>query len=225
MTNITTPKEFWFICCIGIDGSGKTTLAKSIVNKFHQDGIKADYVWLNSVPIFLRPFRFVSQKILLKGKKLNKEFTEYNNLRKIKVNKFKWLRKIYYSIMFIDYFIWVYYNLIPLYFTRKRIVCDRYVYDLAVNLGEILSYSIQQKVQLIKTLLYFLPKPDLVILLDVDEDTAFKRKTDTPHINYLKNHRSVYTQLANEFDFKTIDASLDREMVYKIFETIITSAK
>ncbi len=211
-----------FICFIGIDGSGKTTVSKSIVENLKKNGNKAGYIWLNTVPIFIKPIRFLSQKFILNNKDIHRDYEGYTALRKEKANRNKLLRKIYYLIVFVDYFIWVYYNFFSMYFQRKIIICDRYVYDLAVNLGNILGYNVEKVIKLTQSLLFFLPKPDLVILLDVDESTAFKRKSDTPHINYLLAHRPVYREIASYFNFKVVDASQNLDYVLSNVKEIIS---
>lgn len=127
--------------------------------------------------------------------------------------------------MFIDYFLLVYTKLLPLFLSQRKIVCDRYIYDLAVNLGEILQYTFEQKLKLIVRLERFFPKPDHVILLDVDEKTAFIRKIDTPHINYLIDHRNVYLDIAKKLEFTIIDASKSREIVLNEAKSILAFTK
>ena len=51
------------------------------------------------------------------------------------------------------------------------------------------------------------PQPDLTFLLDLDENIAFSRKNDVSSIEYLKERRGLYLDLASRFGFTILDGN------------------
>lgn len=64
------------ICLTGIDGSGKTTLAKSLNDSLNKNGCNSTYVYARVTPIFSRLLMIVGRKILMIGSK--DIFIDYN---------------------------------------------------------------------------------------------------------------------------------------------------
>jgi len=56
------------ICFTGIDGSGKTTLAKMLVEGMKKEGIKSKYVYNRSKPFVTKPIMDVGKILLFRGK-------------------------------------------------------------------------------------------------------------------------------------------------------------
>ena len=210
-----------FICFSGIDGSGKTTCANVILQDLLQSGLHAKYVWLNPKPIFLFPLRFLVHKTALQGEDMMENYLSYHEKRQKYTSRSGFLRNLYYAIMLFDYLIWVYWNVFSFYFRGVSIVCDRYIYDLVVNLGEILNYSMEKNVRLVRCLSQLMPKPDVVIICDIDEEVAYQRKSDTPHLSYLTAHRPVYRRIAEEFRFPVVDTSQPVEFVNQRVRQIV----
>ena len=55
-------KKTKFIEISGADGSGKTTLANYLVNKYKSEGYKSNYVWIKSQ----HTFAFILSKVLMR---------------------------------------------------------------------------------------------------------------------------------------------------------------
>lgn len=196
-----------FICFSGIDGSGKTTCAKMLLQDFRERGLPAKYVWLNNKPMLFAPIRMLAHKTILQGKDMNEDYESYDQRRKDYASKWRFARKVYYGVMLLDYLLWVHWSLLPYYFRGVNIVCDRYIYDLAINLGDILGYSTEEEIQFIRRLQRLVPRPSHVFICDVDEQIAFQRKSDTPHLSYLVAHRPRYRLIAEAFQFPVLDSS------------------
>ncbi len=115
-----TPKTGNFpnlICLIGIDGSGKTTLAKSFVEEAKKFGIKYKYVWGNAQPIFLKPLRFVAHLTVLRKFDRFKDNNQYEKAKEDASYRFGILSWIYSSIYLIDYIVWLFLKIkVPLFF-------------------------------------------------------------------------------------------------------------
>ena len=73
--------------------------------------------------------------------------------------------------------------------------------ELAVQL----DYSPAQTERAIERGLRLLPEPTLTILLDLPEEVAFERKTDVPHVQYLRERRGRYLELASRPEVERLD--------------------
>jgi len=65
---------------------------------------------------------------------------------------------------------------------------------------------------------YFLnliPKNSVVVLLDVDEKTAIKRKKDVLNLRYLKKRRAIYRKLADRYKWVIINTNTDFDIVHQ----------
>jgi len=74
-----TRERAQFICFIGIDGSGKTTLAKSLAAALRDNGKSAEYVYNRSKAIFVKPLSEVGRLVLLRGNDMFSDYAAYSN--------------------------------------------------------------------------------------------------------------------------------------------------
>ncbi|RLE76818.1 MAG: hypothetical protein DRZ80_00335 [Thermoprotei archaeon] len=180
-------KNRMLICFIGIDGSGKTTLAKEFVRVLKERGVNAIYGYNTYKPTFIKPILFLAKKIFLK----DDEIKEYYNKRNKTLRK-GFVSKVYVIFSLVDYIIQTTFKVSLPYILGKVVVCDRYVHDFFVNAYVEAGYS---NIDMIEKMYKILPKPDFVFLVDVPEDVAFSRKSDVPFLEYLKERRKIYLKL------------------------------
>ena len=207
-----------FICIVGIDGSGKTTLAKSFVKEVKAKGYSYNYAWVNNQPIFMYILRFF-WLIFLKVKKIN-DYDSYKS-EKTNIATKTGIGSIYRIIHKIDYKIWVWYKVkLPLLF-NKHIIVDRYFFDVAINYSLLNNFNEQELLNLIKYYQKWMPTPDLIFLISVPVEIAFARKNDIPSIKYLHERIDIYQQLKKPFDMIELDGRNDpntivSEMIYHL---------
>lgn len=205
-------KNVPFICFVGIDGSGKTTLAQALIDAAQQYGIKTKYARcrFESFKLF-RPFIVVAKKVLLLlGKKTDYSPEGIHTKKQLSKNPF--LATIYhYSVLF-DYLLQILVKIkLPL-LLGKTIVCDRYVYDGIVDMAADFDYSKDKIQSTLKRYLHLLPKPDVVFLIDLPAEIANARgKDDVPSIDYLSERRKIYLDLAEQFGMSILDGCKDLE--------------
>lgn len=200
-------KKSTFICFTGIDGSGKTTLAKSLAEQLTRDGIEYQYVYNRLTPYLLKPIIVMAHKLFLRGGNIRGNYAEYSAAKK-KAIKNNPLSLVYRWLLFLDYSIQVFIKVsIPL--TRgKNIVCDRYIYDtLVTDLAVDFNYSEERIKQTLNRFFRLFPRPNLVFLVDLPEEIAYLRKNDTPSVEYLRERRGVYQQLVKSHRMIVIDGS------------------
>ena len=216
-------KKQMFICFTGIDGSGKSTLARKVVAELEQRGVKSKYVYCRFLPVLLRPIDSLGRAAFLRGKDAFRDYAEYSNSKRALFGKSP-LRLIYECLLLTDYFFQIMYRLgLPL-ILGKNIVCDRYVYDTIItDLAVQMSYSPEKVRRVLRRYLFFVPKPDVVFLVDVPEEVAYQRKDDVPSIDYLKERRKIYLDVAQSYAMTVLDGSRDlAELVCEVEKGVFT---
>jgi len=157
----------------GVDGSGKTTVARHVVDRLQCQGLRVTYHHELDF-ILLKPiFRLVSKLV---GNKRAENVKEHALLGAEHSKPI--YADVYYFLVWLD-------NLIAyLYLKLKRgiIVHDRWPYDIPAIFG----YR-HYKNRLVEKLLLSFPRPDVLILLTVPPEVAHLRKREDP----LDWHQSI----------------------------------
>lgn len=197
-----------FICFSGIDGTGKTTLSKTVVEALRKKGVNCRYVYGRWKPIISKPFVILGNLLFLRKLDIFENYNKYSNTKKNLIKKHSFLSRLYQQILLFDYGIQIFFNVqLPLLF-GKSIVCDRYLYDTVVtDLAIDLSYSLDDSIHMLEYLFNFFPKPDIAFLIDVSEEIAYHRKDDTPSLSYLKERRKMYLDIGKKYDMKILDGA------------------
>ncbi|REE28986.1 dTMP kinase [Methanothermobacter defluvii] len=209
----------------GIDGSGKTTLARHVTTLLRRHGIKCNYVYGRLEPRLLKPFIFIGRRIFLRNKDMFNDYEDYSNQKRKGIKKHSFLFKIYFYIMVLDYLIQLFLRIKIQLFLGNSIICDRYIFDTVINDFAVdMEYTTNDMKKKIDKFFRFFPKPALAFFIDVPEDIAFKRKNDTPSLKYLEERTAKYRFLASEYDMITLDGSEDLEKIKKLIEKRIFKA-
>jgi len=110
---------------------------------------------------------------------------------------------------------------LPLIF-GKNIVCDRYIYDTMItDLSVDMNYSRDKVTNVLKNLLRFFPEPNITFLIDVPEEIAYKRKDDTPSIEYLRERREIYLDVGRKYGMIILDGSKRLEELQLELQSVI----
>jgi thymidylate kinase len=210
------------ICFSGVDGAGKTTLARHLAVSLTSAEVRYRYVYARFLPILVRPIWALSRSLFLRGSDIESDFAEYQTNKRGWL-QMSWLRKLYQYSILVDYFFQVLYRVtIPLKL-GANLVCDRYVHDTVISdLAPDLDFTHDQARQMIKDCFRIMPRPDLVFLVDVPENHSMARKTDIPSAQYLIERRRMYSAVTSVMEVVSLDGKrpLDqlRDEVVKIAE-------
>jgi thymidylate kinase len=207
--NRIVPNTPVFICIIGIDGSGKTTLARRLIDSFSSKSIKYYYLWggIDKL-IFLSPLRTFLYKIFLDKKRNNRVKKENIEDKKNSLRyKYPKLIRVYYFLMKIDYVLCITIRMIYFRILRRSFICDRYIYDVGINIALVQNMSELSIYSFINNCLKFLPKPDILIWLDAPVKTAFSRKDDAISIEYLLKRQKIYKEVAKRHSAVRLDGT------------------
>ena len=202
------PKRM-FICFSGIDGSGKTTLATNLRASLRSRGVQTKYVWGAHNYVLLRPLMLILKKRSRHGQASSSqgamEKQRYGFAKRMIRNPL--IAEAYKIFIISEYMLQIIVKIrLPLIF-GKNVVCDRYVYDTAINLSVHMHYSQKSFRILLDRLLNCCPKPDILFFVDLPEEVAYKRKNDIPSTNYLVKRRTFYRFLAKEYAVTRLDGS------------------
>lgn len=194
------------VCFAGIDGSGKSEQARRLVEWMNGQGIPTRYVWNIFEPWLLGLPMKIARKLFLHRKDM---FLDYDRYREARDRAFRWSRLT-------PVFHWLTLGEYVMRFAPKvrwslrrgrTVVCDRYVFDAVIGLAANLHYPDSKVRSTMRSLLRPMPQPDLVILFDVPEEVAFRRKTDVPSVSYLRDRRCLYQRFAEEYGMKVLDGN------------------
>lgn len=195
-----------FICFTGIDGGGKTTHARKLVDFLASQGIRSIYVWNRFEPLIFKPFIKIGKALFLRNKDMFKDYKEYHTAKK-GLFRNRIMATLFENAVLFECLLHALIKVRLPVMLGKNVVCDRYVYDTVVGLAVDLDYSNQKVKRILQRLWYLLPRPDLVFLLDIPEDIAYQRKDDTPSVDFLKYQRQIYLDIGKEYGMVIKDGS------------------
>jgi dTMP kinase len=189
------------ICFTGVDGSGKTTHARALLKFLKHNGCSCAYVWGAFRPILSYTF-FAFTRLFGYWKIMRKNaFTnplEYAPER-VKKNFASLMRLLF----FIDFQIKTSLKIrLPL-LLGKNIICDRYFYDLLMEL-ELNNLSSKNFVYLVSITL---PQPLITFLMDANETAINKRRNFS--LKELQSKRKIFLRMSKSFNFAVINSRLD----------------
>ena len=150
----------------GVDGSGKTTIAKLVIERLMNCGVNAKYHHELDF-ILLRAFIGISKNFIGSGKSNN---VREKTITMIDEGEYNWRYFYYLFILFHSLLTYAYYKI-----GKGMIVYDRWIYELTT----IFDHKQIDNMVLRKLYLGF-PRPDIMILLTAPPRLARFRKRDDP---------------------------------------------
>lgn len=160
------------VCFMGVDGSGKTTVAKSLHESLSKARISSKYIWCG-----WRGFESW----------LFKPFAAPTKNAMIKRGNERGVASAHDRILFFDYLTWVDYfmrvcpALVASSLTSTVLVVDRYVYDVIQGLhGQDTTSR-----RIVAWLTKLFPQPTVVFYIKVPPELAYARKDDIPSLEFL----------------------------------------
>lgn len=179
-----------FVCIVGPDGSGKSSIIDNIKKPLFET-----FTSKLSTLKHLRPGLLPSLANLFRKHSETAKPPVFNpHASKPSGYIFSILRLIYYSI---DY-VWGYWiEVKPRLIRNSIVIFDRYYYDFVVDPTRC---RVKLPKQILKTMLFFIPTPDLTIYLDNEPEELYRRKQELPVEELkrqVKSWREFIPQLPN----------------------------
>ena len=177
----------------GVDGSGKTTLAKSLAKKLGKKEVTR-YVFLGDYFLLSPIVRFIH----LFSRKSTTAKNPFLNTRPKK----PWQRIWIVFAIFDNLLRYSCLHFLSVVF-GYNFICDRYFYDRLAGL-EFYEYSNHF---LSKLYLFLTPRPDLAVFLNTDERSARKREVKEKHnLAFYRRLSKIYKRLADELNIEIINS-------------------
>jgi len=212
----------WLICIIGPDGTGKTTQVEMLIKYLKEKGFEYEYRWMRfhhfiSLPVLglARILGLTEVQTLPNGKKIGYHY----------FYKSKLISAIYPLTLYLDTLLATIFKLyVPLKVQKKRIVCDRFIYDTLVDLAIDLDNLEIINSKIAKRLLKLVPRDCLIILLLTSYEKIKERREDLKFDKSLEKRIEIYKEVSKRFpQIRIIDASLDIESVHKQILDIVVN--
>lgn len=184
---------------LGPDGSGKTTICDSFVDKHKRSFSNLIRLDLSNRPIFLKSLFGTNTK-----KVITKVDSSFKHKPYSKPNT-KTLFRNYFRIIYhcIDHVLHYYFVLKPIMVKGGYIFSERYFYDyLCSDKRYLPGVSIRFK----ELLLWFVPKPSFVFVLNMPPSQLYNRKPELS-INQIKYEQSRYLNFSYGQNSHIIDNS------------------
>ncbi len=96
----------------------------------------------------------------------------------------------------------------------RTVICDRYALDLMVDGMSDLHDSLTGMRFGFK-LLRLLPRPDRAFLIDIDAESAFRRKPDMPSVSYNVERIRFYLSLSDGAGVRVMDGRRSPEEIHR----------
>ena len=126
-------------------------------------------------------------------------------------SKFKsFVRFMYYNV---DFIFGTFFKINPLKKKDHLIVFDRYYYDY---FADTIRYKYNLSPKLIRGFSKFIPKPDIVFILDADTEVIWNRKREVP-FDEVARQRVVYASIL-EMDVNAVRIDVDKDVADSVAE-------
>ena len=215
------------IALCGIDGTGKSTQAALLQERLTDLGHSTRVLWCRWDPFLARP----AIRLLDRFSRDDSDRGSSSSARPVDGTRRRELRRrllssrigrtLWTGLMVLDYGLQVAPRLTMALRSAEIVIVDRYRHDVIIDLSAGGDLAIAPR-----ALRWLLPEPDLIIVLDVAEDLALRRKPDTPDLTYLEQRRQLYRRLAERMPAAVlIDATDPPEVVNEgIFQAMIAKS-
>jgi dTMP kinase len=169
-------KKGVFICFIGIDGSGKSTLSRYLYEELKRRNYNVSYTWwLEGEDSLLR--RLLRRIGKSKYSNLESDANNSNKKNKDESMLTKMFQVLYPKLVLLDY---LRFGMVKAWIPKimgrgKIIIFDRFVYDVVLAISKEFGFSDAKRARLSKIYSRLLPNPDLIFIIDVPPEVSYLR--------------------------------------------------
>lgn len=194
------------VAIVGVDGCGKTTQAKMLVDRLKKNGYETTYV---------RPVYVLLDLIHLREKDRNSVSPRRVRVSKVSNKKNSNMRKALMGLLGYLYALVTYISM-KFRSRNKILVCDRYFYQFFFDLfGNWCDNIIK-----------FFPKPDTTFFLDGDLELFYSRMDNSFDAsvdrNYYTDVLNLYRKISQKYGFIQIDTHLNKEAINDVIFMYLT---
>ena len=190
------------------DGSGKSTIINGITKTCADSFAAISYFhfrpeWLRNLgQIHVSRRTQEPAKPLEPGQEPPRNATPHAVKKQGKLVSF--VRFMYYNL---DFIFGHFFKILPLKKKNHLIIFDRYYYDY---FGDMIRYKYDISPRLVEICCAFIPKPDIVFVLDADEKVIYERKKEVP-VEEIARQRKRYASLLDK-NLNAVLINVDRNV-------------
>ncbi|WP_238398289.1 dTMP kinase [Halorussus salinus] len=200
-------KRGTLITITGIDGAGKSTLAKNIRDELRDRGHDAVYAYGRFLPLLSYPVMELGRRTVLSDSDLEEDYTEHQT-NKADLFDTTVLRRGYEALVMADYAPQLFAKVILPLYQHDFVICDRYFYDtLLTDLSGDVITEPQEAVDRYQTYSKLIPSPDFEFYIQIPPEVSLERKDDIPDIEYLRDRKRFYDVFAQEYGMTVLDGT------------------
>lgn len=196
------------LCIVGIDGAGKTTVSKQVVERLRERGIDAQYVYGKYRPTLLLPVMKLSQWLFLGDQDIDEDYESHTEQKQKTTSDHRLLARAYLWLFLIDYLLQLFLTITLPLARGRTVVSDRYVFDtVAVELANDFGYSVEELTSILERLAPLYATPDHVVMLDVPPEVSVERKDDIPDVQFVADRREHFLALQDYLNAPLVDGT------------------
>lgn len=212
------------VCISGLDGCGKTTQARLLVQRLNECGMTAEYRWLRWEPSVL-PIIGTARRLLNCNNRaatgatevrISKENREHAGWRRMKrcLLASATLRRLWLLYATNDYR--RAYRKVSAGWKSQFVVLDRYVFDFIADQSINLDVEIDRFLAVLpRSFLADVPMPELAVIIDVPAEVGYARKRDGTSLEYLKERESLYARFTAAGQVLHVDGTQSQEAIHQ----------
>jgi thymidylate kinase len=209
------------VCLTGVDGSGKTTQARRLVDCLSDMGIPAAYLWNRWEPRLLAPLKRMfrgrrSRSLNGRAEHLVARVGEApeSRERKRRLLAYRPIAWAWLSLAYGDYLLQAWRRLRTPLRSARVVVCDRYLIDFqvdqAVNLGGSVGDLERVRGMLVARLF---PQSTSAFVLTIDPQVCVGRKWDGLSVDRIAARQELYQHFADTGLAQAVSSDTDENAV------------
>jgi hypothetical protein len=176
----------------GNDGSGKTTIAKTLLKNLRSKGLLISYRHEYDYVLIKYLFRVLGENIVKRERKKYVPI-QSEDIEIVRLKKLTFVQRLWPYVVWLDNIVTIF--MYKIFYKNRIILLDRHPYDMYLSFEYMGRSS-----RLIKTLFYLIPKADVHIIFYVEPIIAMNRKV-IDHVFPLQfyiNQLERYKKIAEE---------------------------
>jgi dTMP kinase len=202
------------ICFVGIDGSGKTTQAKLLVDWLASQGVKSMYTWSRGEVLAIRRvFLSLGRRALgTSTREIASDRTSYHayQSRKSRLMRNSLVRVLWSAMTYLEHLVQINKDIRTKVREEYCVVCDRYQWDTLIDLAVLNNKDSAWLANGFNRFMWMLiPKPAITFFVDIPPEEAMKRKDDIPSLDYVQKRAEHYRYLSKFDLFIVVDGCRD----------------
>jgi len=193
------------IYLLGVDGSGKTTVAKHLEQYLRAENRTVHCVWATLRPVIGWPIIKLAKFVLVRKHRKFDNYSEHIKAKREGIRRFRFLLKPLFYLSFLDYYPQYLWKIGWMGVKSDDLICDRYYVDMLMERAIMHGIRPEHFPDWIRRYGRFFRMPDLALYLRTSPGVAIKRKKDIPSEEYLQERTLYYDSVAKVLQAHTID--------------------